>query len=561
MRTPWASETDAVADVLGTILLVSVTVATAAGLAMLVSGIDPPIDDRPSVLSVELDPGNSGWGTGDEVISVMHRGGKALEDHQVSLQLRIGSVSTTVAPASGAPFEDGVFVAGESWNITQTIPGETEVRVLAIHAGSAPFVIAMGSFVTDSGIDCTGDTQGPTVTTYLSAPTDVDQGTTGAVTITAILADDCSGVQTSPAPMLHHRINDGSDPPWTQESMVLVTGTTFRATVPEPPGGWSSFGGSQFETQIKGMSDYLGNLADDAVRQDAIQPASVYTYVTCPSVVSPGTISNCPYLQDDTDSLSARLLEGAILGTVTSNRYGSYAIGGGGTLVAYLAHSAPDDQYAVVPEHIDQVRVGGFGSTSGTIVAVEIGFEGRYTGLYLDDQVRLAYRLGGSLQANYRDFQPQITDTVAMHNVTLDRSWTWSDILGMEVDAQFRRVGTEDAVDMLVDSLWIRVSTDTTTYRLDANFQWPSLPPGTQTVQMGYQAFTDPIRVEVWDAVNAQWNPRGPMLNPGPPATFTYPLTADELNGGTPRIRFMDQNTAPGAPGDVFVDYLRIRTS
>lgn len=111
----------AVSDVVGSILLVGMTVGMTVVLALLLMTFDGPEPTPHTRLAVSVSPGAGGWGTGDEEVRVRHIGGDALGD-ETRVLLRIGTSTADLEGAAlGGAFSDGELAIGETWTRTSTI--------------------------------------------------------------------------------------------------------------------------------------------------------------------------------------------------------------------------------------------------------------------------------------------------------------------------------------------------------------------------------------------------------------------------------------------------------
>ncbi|MEK6975847.1 MAG: type IV pilin N-terminal domain-containing protein [Candidatus Thermoplasmatota archaeon] len=125
----------AVSDVLGSILLVGITVVMAAGFGAVLLSYDGPVDQLHAQLAVTIGPGADGdWGASDAEITVQHIGGEPLDDDDTIIRYR-GAAGTTQTVAHAFP--GGDLAAGETW--TGTISADAgeaiHVDVVVAHAG------------------------------------------------------------------------------------------------------------------------------------------------------------------------------------------------------------------------------------------------------------------------------------------------------------------------------------------------------------------------------------------------------------------------------------------
>lgn len=145
LSSPEPSSDAAVSDVLGSILLVGLTVGMTVVLAVLLFTYDGPQAEPRARLAIAVLPGDGGWGTGDEVVRVQHVGGMALSDG-THVALRIGTAFTDVSgPALGAAFADGRLTIGETWQGTWTIGANdlVTVNVIADNGGAGALLASM----------------------------------------------------------------------------------------------------------------------------------------------------------------------------------------------------------------------------------------------------------------------------------------------------------------------------------------------------------------------------------------------------------------------------------
>ncbi len=125
----------AVADVVGSILLVGITVASAGALSLLVLSIDGPSGTIHVSLDAKIGPGDDNdWGVDDAELRVRHLGGEPLraEDTLIRLRYPDGAVVSIVPD-----FNAGVLLIGQQW--TKAISaeeGENIALQIIGHSGS-----------------------------------------------------------------------------------------------------------------------------------------------------------------------------------------------------------------------------------------------------------------------------------------------------------------------------------------------------------------------------------------------------------------------------------------
>src|ERR1043165_3341561 len=84
---------DGVADVLGAVLLVGMTVGMTVVLSLLLVTFKGPQATPHSSLAITVVPGANGWGTGDEQVRIRHLGGDPIKG-PVHVVLQVGSTVT-----------------------------------------------------------------------------------------------------------------------------------------------------------------------------------------------------------------------------------------------------------------------------------------------------------------------------------------------------------------------------------------------------------------------------------------------------------------------------------
>ena len=125
----------------------------------------------------------------------------------------------------------------------------------------------------------------------------------------------------------------------------------------------------------------------------------------------------------------------------------------------------PDDQYATIPMNVNTgnyVRGTGYSTGTGDITKVEIIIEYHMSAAAADDKLELKYTLDGGATygtSTYTVIPTSIADVQYILNVTADRAWTWTDISKIEVYAGNIKTGGADSVNILVDALWVNVTT------------------------------------------------------------------------------------------------------
>lgn len=138
-RQRFAAAEQGVSDVIGTILLVAITVGMMIGLSAVMLGLEGPRDRIHVEIRMSVLPGANGWGTGDETVRIEHVGGEAFPQKTARVRLGVDATTFTAGGAElGQGFADGTFSLGDTWERTQIINEGQLVEVLLIdEAGNA----------------------------------------------------------------------------------------------------------------------------------------------------------------------------------------------------------------------------------------------------------------------------------------------------------------------------------------------------------------------------------------------------------------------------------------
>lgn len=563
-----------VSNIIGTLLLALITVSMALAYSDFVIQAVPDPQTRGTLeVSARLESGGGQWGTGDEEIIIAHQGGQELNANQTTIHVQVGSSSSSYTGSSlASSFSDGSFTIGERWTVTETIQPKQTVVVDIVDHGPPASIIGSAS-LTAGAQDCSSDTTPPTIASWSRTPVDVDGDLGGVVSITATAQDACTGVDATQTPHLWYRLDDGTDPAFTDVgAMTHLGGASWNAEIPEPASGWDAHGNDTLEYYLSPLVDDLGNSGNSSTQAEFIEPADpnagTLTYAT-DYVVFTGTLTDFPALQNASDGGNESTITEAASGanTTSSQIYGSAHTSNGATGPGN-ATGAPDDAWATLPSHSDWVTVSGFNSFTGTIEVVEIAFEGHATGTASgnEDTLALSYAVSGSAGSTSQSFtlsELGTTDGPAVYlNVTSDRAWSWADISNLQVKATYEKDQAEDNAELFVDALWVRVSYDDPAYDALVQVNVTGVPSGSdQTLELEYRTSDEVFDVEVYDHALATWTQRGVSLTGSTPTNWTYDLTSDELSGaGEVLVRFSDDGPDAVQASQLGLDYMRVRT-
>lgn len=137
-RTSLRHDGRAVSEMVGSALLVMITVVMAVVLAGIIFVIQGPIDTPKASLRIGLDAGTGGWGTGDESIRVLHAGGQPLDASRITITYTVNNAPTTLKGASqlGGAFAAGRLLIGQTWIRNLTLQASDAVTVTVVADGT-----------------------------------------------------------------------------------------------------------------------------------------------------------------------------------------------------------------------------------------------------------------------------------------------------------------------------------------------------------------------------------------------------------------------------------------
>jgi len=560
----------AASEVVGSILMVALTVAVAGAMVTVIYGAVPASQDQHRAsLSASIHESDGGWGTGDETVRVSHEGGDAIPQSFLTVVVAIDGTETRYTDGGADPLDhagqdafgggDTRFVIGDRWESPEiTIPPGARVAVTVVDH-EAGKTLWTGSFRAGGGA-CTVDTSPPTVTGWTQSPPDVDTETSGPVTVDATVSDNC-GVDTSQDPHLHYRVNDGTDPAFTDAgAMSLQSGTTWQGSIPDQ--SWGAQGGHTLEYKVVDMADQSGNTADSTLQQDEIEDAGARAYVQVPLSMDTGTaVNDAAARSADDGGASATLAEEQTdEQSSTDEHYGS-ASSGTATTPAN-AEDEPDDAYATVDANGEAVTVTDVDRGSGDIVTVEIAVEGKHDGgkdVAQDDTITLSHDEGPTSER----YDLDTTDQTEYLEITGDKaSWSWSDLQNLDVTATCTcHDNRNDEKVFSIDALWLRVEASVKTYELQTDrltFD-PLQGASPYTLELRYRTGgSEAFQAQVWDG--SAWTVQSPNLDQASYTVFAEELTAGEVAAG-PQIRILDTGTAQSTQGTLDLDYVRVVSS
>jgi len=556
-----------VAETVGSVLLIGITVAMAVTVGLIVTTQFKASGTLKTDVQLDVESGDGTWGNGNELVVLNHLGGERIDRDAIVVSINIAGVVTQYEGANlcSAFDDDDRFSIGESCTFNNTIPVNTAVGVdVAVTTSGGGSLLLATADLTSATSACTLDVLAPTVANWTQTPPDLTTQWVGAVDVQVVLQDDCSGVDNDVDPHLYYRLASQANFVDAGE-MVLTGANTWKLPVPDL--GWTALLGDSLVYQVGVYQDKKGNGATTAAVTDAIENVvtPVSTYVDPPVK---GTVAGFADAKVSGGN-EATLTEGIntsvsaqpeILGSTASTSGASVT---NPTRALALNEASPD---ASITKKNEWLQVGGFSAQTGTITKVEIAAKYRYVndsggGPYGNDEIMLECAVVCTTAAS-QNYALGFTYSTRYLDVTSSRtSWTWSEITQIGVKATYVANSAEDKVDLNVDALWIRVSTTTTTYLLNSEWRFALVPAGSShDLLITYHVTGDTFAVQVWDGSN--WNQRGSTLtSPAAGSLYSYTLQGGEYQGGSPKIRFVDLAPAGTTQGQLFVDYARVRSN
>ena len=561
---------------LGSILLVAITVVVAVAFAVLMLQFKGPAKVPVSHVATSLGAGSSGWGTGDESLRLTHNGGDPLLASQTKIVYSVNGVTTTLTGttgpnALGGAFADGKLTVGEVWVRTTSLAATDNVAMAVVYTGSGTSLLAQATLVPGnlpSGQVCIFDVSPPSVSTWVQAPADVNTASVGAVTVTATLADDCFGVSQTATPELWWRINPGTNPAFAQAAAMTLTGTsTWQGTIPSAV--WATKTGQTLEYELRAMTDLASPAhTGTSVRQaDLVDLFTQYTYVGT-ATVQPGVLANRAGAPSASDS-------GAVA-TITENGITTFApttqvsAGVGWTAVATDTQTS-NDVYATASGNPGALRLGGYPDpvAAGAITAVKIKVEQSISPFVDDTWTVQACAAGGACGVATVAQAGSLADSVKTFDVTALRpaacaaAWTWACINSIETSIQPVKVASADGT-WRVDFVTVEVTFASAQTAVQFDFTGvPAGAVGTRNVQLSYSTALDTFNVQVYDWVAGTWSTPCATLNSAGLTSWTCVLSANQYSAGLGlvRIRFADVAPTTAPVGVLTLEYARVAST
>ncbi len=576
----------AVSDVLGSVLLVGITVASFAGLSLLVANIPPPPDNIHAELAISVKAGpDLSWATGDEMVVMRHLYGESIPEAGSWVNINVNGVTTRIEGSSLA-FSGDTFDIGEIWAHQLVLSFNDKISVnVAVSRGTGTHIMTSTSAITGQ-TNCASDNDPPhAISNQVPSNLEALTGNT-PVAITALLVDICSNVDKLNDPLLEYWF--GKEP---RTSIVMTPqgGDTWTTNVPAPTGGWGTRFNQEFHYQITSMQDDLGNIGNSPIRTDFIEPLPPsYHYVTNRTAIL-GDIQDFPKMQSATDSgATARLREAlpsGATGTVTVHAQGLSTVAGNGNSlwdkpINAIGNNPQEAKYKHDSDpslnYLRTVMVNPPPS-SDQIIAVKIVVWAETGPNDLlannDDGWRLQACWTGAIVTGSDCSQKsgvltyiipsEASDIV--YDITGKRpgggSWKWSDINNLDVLVNGQIVNGIRDGDWQVKTVRLEI-THGPGFSMEHQFSWDSpILPTAGTLELNYYTNQGHFQVEVWDWALSKWNARtSKPLTAITPTAWSDPLTTNEWNTGDVKIRVVSLHTDVTKQAEVYFDYARLAT-
>ncbi|MFO1533504.1 MAG: type IV pilin N-terminal domain-containing protein [Thermoplasmatota archaeon] len=553
-------------DVLGSILLVAITVLMAGAFALLLFSFKGPEPSPIAAVAVTLNPGAGGWGTGDESLRLTHNGGEALQASDVTIAYSVNGVATTLTGASqlGGAFSDGELTVGETWSRTTLLAATDVVAMNVVNKGAETTLMAKATLVPGqlpSGATCVFDTAAPTVSSFAQSPADVQSTMVTAVTVTATLTDDCSGVDPNAVPELWWRANPGTAFAKVATPMAKTVSSpccTWQGAIPTQT--WATYSTQALEYELRQMKDLKANTGTSTRPSD---PIDLFSYPNTGTAYV-GSLANFAKMQSGTDSGATGTITD--VATQTATIVGT-AASGTGTTVNNAKVCDASRTTLTAGQYVDVTTYTAPGGSTGIRTVTLILVAERSVAGAPDPTVTLSYKIGATPGATSQAYT--ITTSVAdttfpALDVTADRAWTVADLASLHTVVTGTTIGTATA---LVNCIQVAVTYQpgvASNYASRLGLDWTGIPNGNlgiHTLQMSYMTSVDTYQVWVYDWTAAKFTNRG-GLSAGSLSPFSYLLTATEFQaGGNVKVRLVDATPAGGTPGVLTLDYARVATT
>lgn len=574
------SDDRAVTDVIGSILLVGITVAVAIGFGVLLWAYDGPANTLYVDVEVRTTPGTDGqWDTGDERMEVLHLGGEPLRKGSTTIQFTAdGTERSYTGNALGSYFDDdgdGRLTIGEAWLSPAADPldvAQDEAVTAFLSSGSEGSQLVAAGTVTGGGIDLTIQTCLPDITApsgaFTQAPSNVNSLSSGAVTVTLTVSDACAGVNEAAIPLLSYCVAVTCTVPtsFTTITMSDVGTRVWSATIPAQVWLTEALAGKSIQYYASNMRDLSGNIGQTGVQTDPVDLVVTYYYVNSASATL-GTVGNLTNAQagSASDGNVADVADAAVAGsptTVGPTKYSGATVTNSGALNPNNVLTS-DESRAEFDTSGDSLELTGIDlpANAASVTAVTLGFEGRKASSGgTSPALRIDYKLG--VGGTYSTGTAQ---TVSNAGTDSDYTRTTSGITTVaQAESLYIRLvySTDTNRNPQVDAVFATITYTTapqTEYRTDVDLEWTGVTSGvSNTLELRYRVQDDTYNVQVWNFVTSTWRSCSGTLTATTLTTYTCGLLANEITLGEVRVRITDVNTTGTIRGHLYLDHARV---
>jgi flagellin-like protein len=563
---------EGVSDVVGSVLLVAITVVAAVAFGAILFAYDGPEPKQHARLAASIDAGASGWGTGDESLRIQHLGGHAMDAESTAVVYNLDGVATRLeGSALGSAFADGRLSIGETWSLALPLQFGDRVEVVVVGGRSGtPALLSSASLEAGvlGGPACTSDLAPPVGTSWTQEPADVTSTTAGDVTVTVRLVDACSGVDPDTVPRLLWCVDVSCSSYTDAGAMTSLGGHQWRGTVPHA-GSWlaDAAAGKTLHYHVAPVADLAGNSAATETRRDLVDLVGTRTYPASFAATT-GTLAAFASLQSDTDAgAEAVLAEGLVAGPPATGGPTKFS----GTTASTGSATSPNNALASDDVRATMGTTGGFLEVTGldlpagalTVTAVTIGFEGRKDATGgTDPTVRLDHRVGAGAYVTGTNLA--VTANADTDHVrALAGPFTVADVEAMTV--RLFHV-TDTNRDVQVDHVFATVTYTTAgadQYQMSIQLDWAGVPAGAaHMLELRYRVTSpgDTFTLQVWNG--ATWRSCPGSLDATTPTVRACPLVLPaEYLAGSPRVRLVDATPSGAAQGTLYLDSVRVASA
>jgi len=569
----------AVSDVLGSILMIGITVMMATAFGAVLFAFKGPTDSPQANVDITVDPGNAAWGNGDERLVVQNNGGEALKDTETTIVYTVNGGTPVSVTGAALGFAGGKLAIGQAWTRTLTLQATDVVRISVVSGHGATSLLGQSVVIpaqVSTGASCPFDGTAPTGVWTSSADVTTALGSS-AVDVTFAAQDDCAGVDDSTAatPDIFWAVTPGS--PTDHGAMTKVAPSTWKATIPAPSGGWQLQGLQTLNYYASPVKDLRGNSGASPTRADVVDISGTPTYVTGHTEIAPTTITGFANLGAD-DGMTESSQEGlgttattctAVATTLNANAVVSTGTGWSnlGTPTGTNVFTS-DNLYGTNANSAPGALRLGFPNPTpaGTICAVKVKVEQSISPFLNDLWQPAPCNAGGSCGTAPASQAGSSADSVLTFDVTsFHGTWSWTDVNNFEASVQPVLSLTRDGtwrLDVVQLEVWVQ------TYTVTQQFDWTGVPVGTQASPGVHYldlkvagASDESFSINVYNWNSATFVPRLAVSGTAM-QQLTYALQPNEYQVGTGnvRIQVVDTPMADLTQSSVTYDYLRVDT-